>query len=181
MHRTLWTLSILTGICILPPIQNASAQEVKAPTLKYVMTYQADVGPALPVSENLIIFNVYGGWVKTVDGGTGTFIEPSGDWLQVLPNGTFKLDVRASVKMDDGSVILVEYTGRAKLSAAGAEKLNKGQKISGDDALYFITSPTMRTMSKKYGWVNDAVFVNKYIERSINPSYIKYDVYMVVP
>lgn len=158
----------------------AFAQETKAPSLKYVMTVQADLAPAQPAAENLLIVHVTGGWVKAAGGGTGTIVQPCGDWVSILPGGTAKLDIRCSFKMDDDSIILVEATGRIKWTEAGGAKMQKGELVTANDA-YFIENPTMRTRSKKYAWVNDAVFVEKMVEWGPKGSYVRFDAYMVVP
>jgi hypothetical protein len=180
MTRTISVLLVIGAILALTFNQAAVAQEAKAPSLKYVLTYKADLQPPAAVAENRLIYNVTGGWLKAAGGGTGTFVQPCGDWLSVLPGGTFKLDVRCSVKMDDDSIVLVEYAGRIKFTEAGSAKFQKGELVTANDA-YFITSPAMQTTSKKYAWMNDAVFVNKMVEIGPNGSYIKYDTYMVVP
>jgi hypothetical protein len=176
------TFALAAGLLFAIAVSSAMpayAQLTKPPTLKYVMTYQVDAEPGQPVAENRIVFNVIGGWVKFADGATGRLIPPAGDWLFIRPNGTFNLNVRVSAKMDDDSVILMEYGGLLKLTQAGSEKFNKGELVTGED-FYWIVSSTMQTASTKYAWLNDAVFVHKAVELGPKP-YAKYDVYMVVP
>jgi len=164
------------------------AQEASPPTLKYVMSYQADLLPPQVVGPNHLIWDAATagqGWVKAADGSTGKIIHPSADWMEVLPNGTLRLDVRATVEMDDGSLIYVEYAGRLKLNEAGAAKWESGEEL-GDGDWYFVASPTARTASEKYAWMNDAVFVNKAVavqgpNNAGKPLFVRYDVYMVVP
>ena len=164
------------------------AQESTPPTLKYVMSYQADLLPPQVVGPNHLIWEAATsgeGWVKAADGSTGKIIAPSGDWMEVLPNGTLKLDVRATVQMDDGALILVEYTGRIKLNETGAAKWESGEAL-GDGDWYFIASPTVRTIAEKYAWMNDVVFINNAVavqgpNDAGKPLYVRYDVYMVVP
>ncbi len=139
----------------------SSAQEVSPPKLKYVMSYQANLDPPQVVAKDRLVWNVTGGWVKAATGETGTFLNPCGDWMYLLPGGNMKLDVRCTVKMDDGALIYIEYLGLIKLSAKGAEKFQEGLLLAGDDA-YFMTNPLMRTTSAKYGWVNDAIFLEKF-------------------
>ncbi|WNC71649.1 DUF3237 domain-containing protein [Thalassotalea psychrophila] len=171
-----FTLIVIT----IYDVQNVFAKSPSAPTLEYVMSYQANLAPAQKVDENRFIFNVTSGWLTTTDGSTGKLINPCGDWLEVLPNGSRMLDVRCTIRMDDNSLIYIKYTGRTKLYKTGAEKREKGQATSGTDA-YFITSPTFHTTSEKYMWMNDAVFINKWVETGANVSYVKYDVYIVKP
>ncbi len=166
-------------------VSTAFSQEVPAPTLQYVMTYEADLLAPQAVAPDRLVWDAPGGWVKAADGSTGKIIEPSGDWMYVLPNGTLKLDVRASVEMDDGALILVEYTGRLKFTEEGGAKFQNGEVVDGDD-WYFITSPTVHTAAEKYAWMNDVVFVGKGVEvqgpnQDGKRLYVRYDVYMVVP
>ena len=180
-------LGMGVAVIILAPL-SIFAQEVAPPTLKYVMTYQADLLPPQVVGPNHLVWDAATsgeGWVKAADGSTGKIIHPSADWMEVLPNGALKLDVRATVEMDDGALILVEYTGRIKFNETGAAKWENGE-VLGDGDWYFITSPTVRTIAEKYAWMNDVVFINKAVavqgpNNAGKPLYVRYDVYMVVP
>ena len=64
------------------------AQEVSPPTLQYVMSYQADLLPPQVMAPDRLVWDAPSGCVKAADGSTGKIIEPSGDWMYVLPNGT---------------------------------------------------------------------------------------------
>lgn len=70
----------------------------------------------------------------------GSFMgNASADW--VLMHGTMgALDVRATIKTDDGAVILSTYRGRTDLSAAGG------------GVIY--VAPTFETGDERYGWLN---------------------------
>ncbi|MFL2502172.1 MAG: DUF3237 domain-containing protein [Luminiphilus sp.] len=60
------------------------------------------------------------------------------DWLTVSDNGTLGcLDVRFTLKTDDGAYIYVEYSGRAEMET--------GQ---------IATAPTFQTSHEKYLWLN---------------------------
>ena len=45
---------------------------------------------------------------------------PAGDWITNRADGTYKLDVRVTLKTDDGALILVTYNGIGQNTAAGA-------------------------------------------------------------
>ena len=66
------------------------------------------------------------------------------------PDG-FSLDVRASILMDDGAQIYVEYKGRVKLTEQGLAKMQAAELLTSED-FYFITSPTVMTIAEKYLW-----------------------------
>ena len=60
------------------------------------------------------------------------------DWLTISDNGTLGcLDVRFTLKTDDGAYIYVEYSGRAEM-------------VTGQIA----TAPTFQTSHEKYLWLN---------------------------
>jgi hypothetical protein len=81
---------------------------------EYLMTIYAPLDPVRGVDSALYIYNVRdGGWVKGPKI-NGTIIAPSGDWLRVMPSGVSRLDVRMTVKTDDGALIYVTYNGTSR-------------------------------------------------------------------
>ena len=60
------------------------------------------------------------------------------DWLTVSDNGTLgALDVRATLKTDDGAFIYVEYSGRIDMAAG-----------------VIAVAPTFQTGAAQYSWLN---------------------------
>ena len=157
------------------------AQEASAPTLTYAMTYQADLLPPQVVAPNRLVWDAPSGWVKAGEA-TGKIIEPSGDWMTVTAPDAFSLDVRASVLMDDGAQIFVEYKGRMKLTEAGVAKFQAAELLTSED-FYFITSPTVMTNAEQYLWMNNATFLGKGVEllppTAEKMGHVIYDVYLV--
>ena len=157
------------------------AQEESAPSLTYVMSYQADLLPPQVVAPNRLVWDAPSGWVKAGDA-TGKIIEPSGDWMTVTAPDAFSLDVRASVLMDDGAQIFVEYKGRLKLTEAGVAKMQAAELLTSED-FYFITSPTVMTIAEQYLWMNHATFLSKGVAfqppTAEKMGYVIYDVYLV--
>ena len=87
--------------------------------------------------------------VATVTG--GTFVGPkinavsregvaAGDWLTIMPDGTFSLDVRVSLKTEDGADIYVTYTGYGKPNEDGTASIR--------------TAPRFETGDERYAWLN---------------------------
>ncbi len=107
-------------------------------------------------------------------GGSGTFegprlkghIVPSsgGDWARVRADGSGALDVRLSLKTDDGALILITYLGRM---VAAQENFNyaldffKPDDPAGADRYYFRTNPLFETGDERYAWLNHIVSVGK--------------------
>jgi len=147
---------------------------------EYVMTYLAPLDTPIAVDDSLQIFNVKpGGWVKGPRI-NGTFVAPGGDWLRTMPSGVFRLDVRGSIRTDDGAEIYFSYNGVIQQSEKSAERLMNGEMLTDKDIPYFVTAPTFQTSSPKYAWLNGVQTVGKMVELKFGESgYVKYDVFIV--
>jgi hypothetical protein len=154
------------------------------PKLEKVFRMEALLAEGYAVDASSQIVEVTGGVVLgcgRFEGTKGEIIAPSGDWLSVSPRGTSQLDVRASIRMPDG-IILVTYVGRATPSAEVATRMQAGETIHRND-ISFITNPVMKTASPEYAWVNDHIFIGVMSEFSFaqqgKPGHIHYDIYCV--
>ena len=96
-----------------------------------------------------LIFNVKGGWVEGPRI-KGKLVAPAADWLQILPSGAWRLDVRGTMVTDDEQMIFVSYNGIISFPEATGAKLASGSAITHADVDYFVTAPTFRTASEKY-------------------------------
>ena len=94
-----------------------------------------------------------------------------------MPNGSPRLDVRATIKTDDGEIILVTYSGVVAFGKEVTDRFNNGGVITSKDA-YFIIAPQFTTGSKKYDWLNQIQAVGKMVllQRGVN---VKYDWFIV--
>ena len=77
----------------------------------------------------------------------GTIIPPSGDWLVLMPDGSMRLDFRATINTDDGEIILVNYGGLINRSQEVIDRFNNGEVITSMDA-YSVVAPQFTTGSK---------------------------------
>lgn len=146
-------------------------------TTEYIMTLHSPLDPPQGANSDLQIYNVRpGGWVRG-PAIRGEVIAPSGDWLRVMPNGARKLDVRLSIKADDGAIIFMTYTGRAVAPADAVKRLEAGETL-GPDQLYFVIAPTFETSAPAYGWLNEIVAVGKIVSlnRTAN-RHVTYDIF----
>lgn len=144
---------------------------------EYLMTIYAPLEPGQEVDPTLYIYNVGpGGWVKGPKI-NGTLVAPSGDWFRVMPSGVSRLDVRATIKTDDGALIYLTYNGIFKDSKETEQRANKGEVLTSKD-LYFIIAPTMQTASKKYDWLNGVQCIGKMVSYK-SDSYGKYDIFAI--
>ncbi len=154
-------------------------QQASSIGTEYLMTLHAPLEPPQLVSNDLQIYtSLRGGWVKG-PAIRGELVPPGGDWLRSMPNGTQKLDVRLSIKADDGSIIFMTYTGRIAVPENAAERLKAGNPLGPEDA-YFIIAPTFETSSDTYGWLNNIVAVGKMVSMKAGmDSHVTYEIFAV--
>ncbi|HEV2521087.1 MAG TPA: DUF3237 domain-containing protein [Candidatus Acidoferrales bacterium] len=95
----------------------------RAPVFEYIGTLRAQTG-ARTVVENgpqgtRTIVQLVGGRFEgpRVKASIET---PAGDWITNRADGSYKLDVRLTLKTDDGALILVTYNGIGQTTDAGA-------------------------------------------------------------
>jgi hypothetical protein len=168
-------LSISLGL-LLVPAALAENPTVSVET-EYLMTLEVPIDPAQihPMGSRLIA-NAPPGGAAHGPKINGAFIAPGGDWVYIMPDGSFRLDVRLTLKTDDGEVIFVEYGGVVGWSKEVMDRLDKGEVITTKD-VYWITTPRFTTASKKYAWLNHVQAVGKLV--SLQKTWIKYDVFAV--
>ena len=148
--------------------------------LEYIMALHADLDPPQAIDSANLIFNAKGGWV---DGPRikAKLAAPAADWLQILPSGIWRIDVRGSMITDDGHPVYVSYNGTIAHSAQSAAKMASGSPITHEDAPYFVIAPTFRTAADKYSWLNRIQAVGKAVRFSTDPahSFVRYDIFAI--
>lgn len=88
------------------------------------------------------------------------------DWVTVAPDGkTGALDVRATLKTDDGAVIYSEYRGRVRFSPDGLNRV--------------FTSPRFETGDERYAWLNGVQCIGKGLSNQ-HERWLRYRLYAVV-
>jgi hypothetical protein len=86
----------------------------------------------------------------------------AGDWLTLLADGTFSLDVRLSLRTDDGADIYVTYVGYGTRNDDGTAKIR--------------TAPRFETGDERYAWLNGLFCVAL---GTTTPDGVEYEVYAV--
>ena len=84
---------------------------------------------------------------------------PSGDWITNRADGSYRLDVRLTLKTDDGALILVTYNGVGQTTNAGAS---------------LHAAPLFETGDSRYAWLTrlQAVAVGERVGTNL-----AYDIY----
>jgi len=105
-----------------PGAQKATTP-TRAPAFEYLGTLHAETGTRTVVENGpqgtRTIVQVVGGRFEgpRVKASVQT---PAGDWITNRADGSYRLDVRLTLKTDDGALILVTYNGIGQTTDAGA-------------------------------------------------------------
>lgn len=90
--------------------------------------------------------------------------QATADWASLAADGTFQLDVRATLESDDGALILAQYMGRCDFSNPEAP-----------GPVY--ATPRFETGDPRYAWLNKLQAVMK--GKVELPTHITYGIYAV--
>jgi len=150
----------LTAIASLAGAQKAGAPP--APGFEYLGTVQVQTGTRTVVDNGpqgtRTIVQILGG---RFDGPRlkASVQVPAGDWITNRADGSYKLDVRLTLKTDDGALILVTYNGIGQTTAAGAS---------------LRAAPLFETGDARYAWLTklQAIAVGERVGTDV-----KYNVY----
>jgi hypothetical protein len=99
-----------------------------------------------------------------------------GDWLLIRPDGAGELDVRATMRTDDGHIIYMYYRGILHGPPEVAARILRGESPDPSE-YYFRTAPFFETGSEKYGWLNRTVAVGI---GKIGPNWVGYRVHAIL-
>src|SRR5947207_15545748 len=139
-----------------------AAAAPRAPAFEYLGRLQADLGTRTVIANGpqgtRTIVQVLGG---RFDGPRlkASVQTPAGDWITNRKDGTYRLDVRLTLKTDDGALILVTYNGIGQTTPAGAS---------------LRAAPLFETGDSRYTWLTklQAVAVGERVGTDV-----KYNVY----
>lgn len=176
MNLRRFVCGVLLALAFSPAVAGAQTTQI---TTEYLMTLYVPLDAPQQIDDSLVGYNVRaGGWVKGSKV-NGTLLSPAADWLRVLPGGSLRVDVRGTLKTDDGALIYISYNGVINQSKEASDRLTKGDVLTSKD-VYFITAPTMQTASEKYAWLNNVQCVGKLVEvKAGQDAFVKYDIFVV--
>ena len=147
LGMTTYGLSSLAQTSTSVPSTPASKSEkaiepVRAPVFEYLGTLRAEIGTRT-VLENgpqgtRTIVQIVGGRFEgpRVKASVQT---PAGDWITNRADGSYRLDVRLTLKTDDGALILVTYNGIGQTKDGGASLRCAPLFESGDSRYAWLT------------------------------------------
>jgi hypothetical protein len=145
-----------------PAAGSKAVDPARAPAFEYLGTLTAEIGARNAIENGpqgtRTIVPVLGG---RFDGPRlkATVQGPAGDWITNRADGTYKLDVRLTLKTDDGAMILVTYNGVGQASGSGAS---------------LRTAPLFETGDSRYTWLTrlQAIGIGERVGTTV-----KYEVY----
>jgi len=118
-----------------------------------------------------------------VSGGTfqgprmsGELLPGGGDWALIRPEGVLQLDVRATLRTDDGALVYAQYGGLLVASAEVFQRLTQGEDVSLDQ-YYLYTNPMFQTAAPQYDWLNRTMAVGR---GRVIPGGVEYRVWALV-
>ncbi len=104
----------------------------------------------------------------------GTVMEGGSDWILIRPDA-MQLDVRLTLRTDDGALIGMTYRGYRHGPADVLDRLNRGEPVD-PASYYFRVAPLFETSAEKYAWLNRVVAVATGHRLPDGPVYDVYEV-----
>ena len=151
-----------TGPAAAAPRAQSATQGPRSPAFEYLGTLLAETGTRTVVENGpqgtRTIVQVVGG---RFEGPRlkAAVLTPAGDWITNRADGSYRLDVRLTLKTDDGALILVTYNGIGQTTNAGAS---------------LRIAPLFETGDSRYVWLTrlQAIGVGERVGTTV-----KYDIY----
>jgi len=122
-----------------------------------------------------IIYNIKGGTFKGPKI-NGEILRGGADWFIMRSDGVGELDVRATLRTDDGALIYTYYRGILSIAPDVGERIQKGEAVDPTE-YYFRTTPVFETASEKYAWLNSIISVGM---GKVMPGSVYYKVYVIL-
>ena len=88
----------------------------------------------------------------------GELLPGGSDWALLRPDGVVNLDIRATIRADDGHLICMCPRGLVDISPDLRQKLREGQPVD-PSKYYFRAAYFFETSSEKYAWLNKIIAV----------------------
>ncbi len=150
--------SLIIAGCVAPAI---GQQAPAPPKTEFLMQLRADLDEPQSLGDTPLggrrIFYVKGG---SFAGPRlrGEVLPGGGDWVLVRRDGVAQLDVRITLRSEDGSLVFVNYRGVSDIPPAIRARIAKGEDVP-SSAYYFRITPVFETASGKLAWLNRLVTI----------------------
>lgn len=151
--------ALIVGLGVIASQVALAQSSTPAPATAAPRAQKATDQPRAPAFEHLGTLHVETGTRTVVENGpqgTRTIVQvvggrlegprvkasvqgPAGDWITNRADGTFRLDVRLTLKTDDGALILVSYNGIGQTTSTGASLRMAPLFETGDSRYVWLT------------------------------------------
>lgn len=139
------TIALLLGAALITSASMAAAQKSPAappgPGFEYLGSMQVQTGTRAVVENGpqgtRTIVQIVGGRFEGPRLKASVQV-PAGDWITNRADGSYRLDVRLTLKTDDGALILVTYNGVGQTTSNGAS---------------LRAAPLFETGDQRYAWL----------------------------
>jgi len=105
----------------------------------------------------------------------GEILAGGGDWFLLRPDGAGELDVRITLRTDDGQLIYMAYRGILDAAPSVMARIFGGQPVERSE-YYFRTAPTFQTASAQHAWLNRIQTIGI---GEVTATGVAYDVYAI--
>ncbi|WP_456460515.1 DUF3237 domain-containing protein [Reichenbachiella sp.] len=146
--------------------------------LKPLFEFDSDISDRQELGDTpfgkRIIYVVGGGrfWGERVN---GQALPGGGDWVITNENGLAKLDVRKTLKTDDGALIYITYTGLYQFKKELSEKIEAGQGYEFGETLFKVQMQ-FETGDERYAWLNTTLAVAEGKETGTKVQYRAFEI-----
>src|ERR1700674_1099256 len=118
-----------------------AVEPLRTPVFEYLRNLRAEIGTRTAIENapqgTRTIVQIVGGRFEGPRV-KATIQTPAGDWITNRADGSYRLDVRLTLKTDDGALILVTYNGIGQTTDAGAS---------------LRAAPLFETGDSRYAWL----------------------------
>lgn len=150
------------------------------PRSEFIFRFELELDPTIDIGDvpigHRLIGPVTGGSFEgpgLSDGPAlkGEVLPGGGDWLFLRADGVAELDVRVTLRTEDGALIYMPYQGLLALPAEKMQRVLAGDEVQPD---YMTVSIRFETSAEQYAALNQVVAVG---QGSIGPGKAYYDVF----
>jgi len=148
------------------------------PKLEHIYDMHADLEPPQMVGQTPAgtrqIFVVKGG---SFEGPKlkGELLPGGGDWALLRSDGAVQLDVRATMRTEDGALVYGYYSGLIIASMAIYGRIFGGEDVPLSE-YYFYTNPMFQAAAPQYDWLNRTIAIGR---GKVIPNGVEYRVWAV--
>lgn len=164
MQSRMWllVLSVVTADVSPTPVSSGGPEDQRLPLrTEFLMQMSADLEESqqvgdTPVGGRRIVYvkrgEFHGPALK------GEVLPGGGDWVLMRKDGASQLDVRITLRTDDGALIYVTYRGISTMAPEVRQRILMGEAVDPAE-YYFRTTPMFETAAVKYAWLNKLIAV----------------------